>query len=78
MRNNGEPGCGCLYSNRKSTENLRETQKDDNLLKTKRILKPKYKLSEVLFFTFSRPGESKSPLIPPASYSTATNTLNIN
>jgi len=51
-----------------------KTKKDDNLLKTKRILKPKYGL----VFTFSRPGESKSPLIPPASYSNATNTLNIN
>ena len=59
-------------------ENLRKTQKDDNQLKTKRILKPKYKLSEVLFFTFSWPGESQSHLIPPACYSTATNTLNIN
>jgi len=35
-------------------------QKDDNLLKTnKRILKPKYKLSGSLVFTFSLPGELK-------------------
>ena len=39
---------------------LRKMQKDDNLLKTnKRILKPKYKLSGSLVFTFSLPGELK-------------------
>jgi len=36
-------------------------QKDDNLLKTKRILKPKYKLSGGLVFTFSWPAESNRP-----------------
>jgi len=35
-------GCGWLCWNPKSTENLRKTQKDGNLLKTKRILKSKY------------------------------------
>jgi len=32
---------------------LRKTKKGDNLLKTKRILKPKYKLNGDLGFTFS-------------------------
>jgi len=32
LRNNGESGCGWLYWNPKSTENLRKTQKGDNLL----------------------------------------------
>ena len=40
---------------------LRKTQKDDNLLKTKRRLKPKYKLGGGMVFTFSRPGESNHP-----------------
>jgi len=36
---------GWLYLNTKySTENLRNMQKNDNLLKTKRLLKLKYKL----------------------------------
>jgi len=39
-------------------------KKDDNLLKTKRILNSKYKLRGVMFIAFSWPGESKSPLIP--------------
>ena len=38
-----------------------KTQKDDNLLKTKRILKAKYKPSGGLVFTFSWPGESYRP-----------------
>jgi len=54
LRNDGESGCGWLYYNPKLTENI--LQNDKNLLKIKRILKPKYKLSEGLVFTFSWPG----------------------
>ena len=43
---------------------LRKTQKDDTYWKaTKRILKPKYKISRALVFTFSWPGESNRPLL---------------
>jgi len=41
-----------------------KTQKDDDLVKIKRIVKPKNELSEVLVVTFSWPGESKSPFRP--------------
>ena len=49
----------------------------DNLLKTNRFLKPKYKLSGGLVYIYLASGV-KSLLIPPVSYSMATNTLNIN
>jgi len=53
-------------------------QKNDNVLKTKRILKLKYrpKLNGDPVFAFSLPGGKFAPL-PPVSYVTATNTLNI-
>ena len=60
LRNNGESGCGWLYLNPKSTENLRKTQKD-NVLKTKRILKPKDYLSGGLVVTFIWPAEPNRP-----------------
>jgi len=48
-------------------ENLRKMQKD-NLLKTKRILKPKDKLSGGPVFTFSWPVESNHPSsLPPVA-----------
>jgi len=56
--------------------NLRKMQKD-NLLKTKRILKAKQKLSGGPGLLLLASGV-KSPLFPPVSYSTARNTLNIN
>jgi len=42
----------------------------NNLLKTKTILKPKYKLSGGSFFTFSLPREGKFDTLPPVSYVT--------
>ena len=41
------------YTKPKSTANLRKTQKRDNILRTNRILKPKYKPSGGLVFTFN-------------------------
>jgi len=46
---------------------FRKTQKSNNLLKTKRILKPKYKLSGEQVFTFSLPGGQFVPLAPSAT-----------
>jgi len=44
---------------------LRKTQKNNlPVLKTKIILKPKYKLIRGPFFTFSLPGGGDSPLCP--------------
>jgi len=57
-------------------EILWKTQKNDNLLKTKRILKLKYKLNGDPVFAFSLPGGKFAPLSP-VSYATATNTLKI-
>jgi len=51
-------------------------QKIDTLLKTNRILKLKYKLNGDPGFVFSLPGGQFASL-PPVSYATATNTLNI-
>jgi len=51
-------------------------QKNDNLLKTKTTLKLKYKLHGDPVFAFSLPGGQFAPL-PPVSYATAENTLNI-
>jgi len=42
---------------------IRKTHKNNNLLKTKTMLKPKYKLSGRPVFTFSMPG-ANSPLCP--------------
>jgi len=44
---------------------IRKTYKNNNLLKTKRMLKPKYKLSGRPVFTFSLPGEN-FPTLPPS------------
>jgi len=44
---------------------IRKTQKDNNLLKTKGMVKPKYKVSWRPVFTFSLPG-GNSPLCPPS------------
>jgi len=61
----GESGCGWLYSTKTPNQRkiVRKTQKDDTVLKKtiKRILKPKYKLSGEVVFTFSWPGESNRP-----------------
>jgi len=51
---------------------LRKMQINNNFLKTKGILKPEYKLSEVILrpvFTFSLPGGQFAPP-PPVSYAT--------
>jgi len=45
-------------------ELLRKAQKNNNILKTKRILKPKYKLSGGAVFTFSLPGGAIRPSAP--------------
>ena len=42
---------------------LRKTQKDNNLLKTKRMPKPKCKLNGVPVFTFSLPGRRFCPSV---------------
>jgi len=52
-------------------------QKDDNLLKTKRMLKPKYDLSGGLVLHVAGQWSQIAPH-PSLSYSTSTNTLNIN
>jgi len=44
-----------------STDNLRKTQKDDNLLKTEGILKSKYKLSRGLFLHLAGQGSHIAP-----------------
>jgi len=43
---------------------IRKMQKNNNLLKTKTILKPKYKLSGGSFFTFNLPRGGISTLCP--------------
>jgi len=59
-----------------STENTPKNAKKSNLLKSKRILKLKYKLNGGPVFTFSF-AEDGNSLLCPASYATATNTPNI-
>jgi len=49
---------------------LRKMQKISKLLKTKRILKPKYKLSGDPVFTFSLPGKAIHPSDHPPIYAT--------
>ena len=44
-----------------STEKHIKTEKDDNLLETKEIIKPKCKLRGDLVFSFSWPVESNQP-----------------
>jgi len=68
-------GCSRLYL--KSLNNqkiLQKTQKGNNLLKTKRILKMKYKLMGWPVFTRSLPGGAILPSSP-VSYATACATL---
>jgi len=48
---------------------IRKTHKNNNVLKTKRMLKPKYKFSGRPAFTFSLPGGQFAPLLP-VSYAT--------
>jgi len=57
-------------------ENAPKIQKDDNILKTKRILKPKDNLNGTWFLHLAGQG-IKLSLFPPIRYSTARNTLNI-
>jgi len=73
LRNDGESGWGWLYWNPKSPENYPLKAQKNNLLKTKRILKPKYKPSEGRVFTLSLLGGGDSPLCPPVNYGTAYN-----
>ena len=57
-------------------EILWKTQKNDNLLKTKRILKLKYKLNGDPVFAFGLPVGQFAPL-PPVSYAIATDSLKL-
>jgi len=59
MVNPDVDGCTKTLNHRKT---FRQTQTKNNLLKTKRILKPKYKLSGGPVFTFSLPGWGGSSL----------------
>ena len=43
---------------------LQKTQKNNSLLKAKRTLKPKYKLSGGTVFTFTLPGGRFAPMYP--------------
>jgi len=61
LRNDGESGWGWLYWNPKSPENYPLKAQKNNLLKTKRILKPKYKPSEGRVFTLSLLGGGIRP-----------------
>jgi len=65
LRDDGQPGCGLLCKkNPTHPENMHKNAKSNNLLKTKRILKPNYKLSEAPVYTFSLTGGEFSPLAP--------------
>jgi len=70
LRNDVQSGCGWLYWNPKSPENTLET-KNNVLLKTKRILKPKYRLIVGFIFAFSLPCQTLAicPSVP-VSYAT--------
>jgi len=57
------------------TKTLNHTQKIKNLLKTERILKPKYKLSGGPIFTISLPGREQFAPLPPVNYATGKNCL---
>jgi len=66
MRNDGESGhlkkCVKTLNHRKI---IRKMQKNNNLLKTKTMLKPKYKLSGGSVFIFNLPiGEEIRPSAP--------------
>jgi len=54
------------YTKTKSPENDPKKHKNSNLLKTKGMLKPKYRP----FFTFSFPGGGQFASLSPASYAT--------
>ena len=58
------------YYNPKSPENTPKNAKNNNLLKTKRILNPKYKLSYGPFFHLACQGKQCATLLP-VSYTTA-------
>jgi len=60
--------------NPKSPEDYPKNANNNNLLKTKRILNLKYKLSECPVFTFSLPGGKFAPLTP-VSYVTGCDIL---
>jgi len=61
FRNNGESGCGWLYQNPKSPGNTAKTQQSTENQKN---TEQKYKLSEVLVFTFRLPGYAIHPSAP--------------
>jgi len=56
---------------------IRKMQKNNNLLKTKTILKPKYKLSVGSVFTFNLPKGGKFDPLPPVSYVTSYDILHL-
>jgi len=65
LRNDGESGCGLLYQifeNRK----ILQKRKKNNLLKTKRTLQSKFKLSGSSVFTSSLSGGAIRPSGPPS------------
>ena len=65
LRNDGESGCGCLnYKSLNHRKIIRKAHKNNNVLKTKRMLKRKYKLSGRPVFTISLPGGQLAPLVP--------------
>jgi len=70
LLNDDESGCGYLYQIHKSPENNPKNAKNNNLLKTKRILKPKYKYSEVQFSHLACQEEGQSASLHPVSYDT--------
>jgi len=70
MRNNGGSGCAWLCWNPESPENTPKNAKKNNLLTTKGILKPKYKLSGVRFLHLAcHRGRATRPYFP-LSYGT--------
>jgi len=52
VRNDGESGYGWLRQNHNSLEKAPKTQKNNSILKIKRKIKPKNKLSWSAVFTF--------------------------
>jgi len=68
-------GVSAVANDQYTSLKLAKKRKKNNLLKTKIILKPKYKPSGGSFFTFNPCQRRETCPSPPVSYTPATNTL---